>query len=164
MIIENIEQVTDAVVQEMRRTPEPRTKEILESMVRHLHAFVREVGLTEKEFDQAINYIAALGQLTTESHNEVRLMAGSLGLSTLICLMNNRPQRRDGKFRKYAWDHSQVAGSLRTDNGACPHSSEGLRHPDRRYSFKGWVRDHEGNAIAGAEVDVWHASPRSRPL
>ena len=91
MIIENLEQVTQAVLDEMKRTPDARTKEILESMVRHLHAFVREVNLTDKEFDKAINYVAALGQLTTESHNEVRLMAGSLGVSTLICLMNNGP-------------------------------------------------------------------------
>ncbi len=91
MIIENLDQVTQAVLEEMHRTPDARSKEILESLVRHLHAFVRETRLTEKEFDQAINYIAALGQLTTESHNEVRLMAGSLGVSTLVCLLNNGP-------------------------------------------------------------------------
>src|SRR4029077_19723950 len=79
MIIENLEQVTQAVLDEMKRTPDPRTKEILASLVRHLHGFVREVKLTEKEFDKAINYVAALGRLTTESHNEVRLMAGTLG-------------------------------------------------------------------------------------
>src|SRR5579863_4240431 len=89
MIIENLEQVTQAVLDEMKRTPDARSKEILESMVRHLHAFIREVKLTEKEFDAAINYFSALGQLTTESHNEVRLMAGTLGVSTLVCLLNN---------------------------------------------------------------------------
>jgi hypothetical protein len=76
MIIENLEQVTQAVLEEMKRTPDARTKEILECMVRHLHAFVREIKLTEKEFDAAINHVAALGHLTTESHNEVRLIAG----------------------------------------------------------------------------------------
>jgi catechol 1,2-dioxygenase len=63
MIIENLDQVTQAVLDEMKRTPDARTKEILESMVRHLHAFVREVKLTDEEFDKAINYVVALGQL-----------------------------------------------------------------------------------------------------
>ena len=91
MIIENPDQVTQAVLDEMKRTPDARTKEILECMVRHLHAFVRESKLTEQEFDKAIQYVAALGQLTTESHNEVRLISGTLGVSTLVCLLNNGP-------------------------------------------------------------------------
>ena len=45
--------------------------------------------LTEEEFHQACAIIAALGQRTTESHNEVVLMSGSLGVSTLVCLLNN---------------------------------------------------------------------------
>src|SRR5467141_2131867 len=89
MIIESERQVTDAVIEEMRRTPNARTKVILECLVRHLHAFVREARLTEEEFDRAIHIVSALGQRTTESHNETRLMAGSLGLSTLVCLLNN---------------------------------------------------------------------------
>ena len=50
MIIEKQENATEAVLQEMRRTPEARTREILASLVRHLHGFVREVRLTEREF------------------------------------------------------------------------------------------------------------------
>src|SRR5258707_15362074 len=101
MIIENLEQVTQAVLDEMKRTPDARTKEILASMVRHLHAFVREVGLTEKEFNNAINYVAALGQLTTESHNEVRLMAGKVGGSTFFFFMKKSPKAAPQKFAKY---------------------------------------------------------------
>ena len=89
MIIENEVQLTQAVLDETRRTEDPRLKEILQSLITHLHAFAREVRLTEREFDQAIGLVARLGQLTTESHNEVRLMAGSLGLSALVCLINN---------------------------------------------------------------------------
>ena len=46
-------------------------------------------GSSEQEFEQAIGYIVALGQRTTASHNEAVLMSGSLGFSTLICLLNN---------------------------------------------------------------------------
>src|SRR5215469_2493406 len=89
MIVENAVQLTDVVVHEMRNTEDARLREILEAIVRHLHAFAREVRLTEQEFDTAIRLVTELGQKTTPSHNEVRLMAGSLGLSTLVCLMNN---------------------------------------------------------------------------
>ena len=57
----------------------------------HLHAFVREVKLTEKEFQEAIGYVNAIGQKTTPSHNEAMLLAGALGVSNLVCLINNAP-------------------------------------------------------------------------
>jgi hydroxyquinol 1,2-dioxygenase len=155
MIIENVDQVTQAVLEEMRRTPDERTKEILESLVRHLHAFVRETHLTEKEFDQAINYVAALGQLTTESHNEVRLMAGTLGLSLLVCLMNNGPNAATESSANQLGPFWR-ADSPRTENGGSLLRSE---TPGPALFFKGWVRDPQGNPLAGAEVDVWHASP-----
>src|SRR5687768_18498122 len=89
MIIRNENDVTEAVLAEMHRTPQARTKEILASLVRHLHAFVREVRLSEREFQEAIGYINAIGQKTTASHNEAMLMAGALGVSNLVCLLNN---------------------------------------------------------------------------
>src|SRR5277367_38124 len=150
MIIENLEQVTVAVLHEMRRTPDMRTKEILECMVRHLHAFVREAGLTEKEFDKAISYVAALGQLTTESHNEVRLMAGSLGVSTLVCLMNNGPNAATESSANLLGPFWRT-DSPRTENGGSLLRSS---TPGPAIFFTGWVRDMEGNPVAGAEVDV----------
>src|SRR3954463_7518122 len=89
MIIEKQEDVTQAVLREMYRTPDARTKEILASLVSHLHAFVRETRLSEKEFQDAIGHINAIGKQTTPSHNEAMLMAGALGISNLICLLNN---------------------------------------------------------------------------
>src|SRR5258708_30535751 len=89
MIIENQAMVTDAVLEAVGRTEDPRLREILLALVKHLHGFVREVRLSEREFQQAVGIIAAMGQKTTASHNEVVLMAGSLGVSSLICLLNN---------------------------------------------------------------------------
>lgn len=155
MIIESERQVTDAVIDEMKRTPDARTKLLLECLVRHLHAFVRESGLTEKEFDQALRYVAALGQRTTESHNETRLMAGSLGLSTLVCLLNNGDDAAINSSANLLGPFWR-AESPRTENGGSL-----LRSPTPGIPlfFKGWVRDQNGNPVAGAEVDVWHASP-----
>jgi catechol 1,2-dioxygenase len=155
MIIESLEQVTESVLHEMRRTPNARTKQILECMVRHLHAFVREAELTEKEFDEAINYVSALGQLTTKSHNETRLIAGSLGLSALVCLMNNGPDAAIESSANLLGPFWR-AGSPITDNaGSLLRSST----PGPALFFNGRVLDQNGAPIAGAEVDVWHASP-----
>src|SRR5512133_3578358 len=89
MIIERQEQVTDAVLSELARAPNGRFKEVMGAFIRHLHDFAREVKLTEEEFQMAIGYIVALGKHTHENHNEAVLMAGSLGFSALICLLNN---------------------------------------------------------------------------
>jgi hydroxyquinol 1,2-dioxygenase len=155
MIIESEQQVTEAVIDEMRRTPNTRTKEILECLVQHLHAFVREVRLTEKEFDRAIDYVAALGQRTTPSHNETRLMAGSLGLSMLVCLLNNGNNAATESSANLLGPFWR-ADSPRTENGGSLLRSS---TPGLPLFFRGWVRDQEGNPIGGAEVDVWHASP-----
>ena len=84
MIIERQEDVTPAVLEVMRRTADPRLREIMTSLVKHLHSFVREVRLTEAEFQAAAAIVTELGQATTESHNETVLMAGSLGDSSLV--------------------------------------------------------------------------------
>ncbi len=94
MIVKDEMQLTEAVLAETGRADDPRFREIVQALVRHLHDFAREVRLTEAEFDASINVVARLGQLTTPSHNEVRLMAGSLGLSTLVCLMNNGTEEK----------------------------------------------------------------------
>jgi protocatechuate 3,4-dioxygenase beta subunit len=155
MIIETQDDVTRAVLQEMHRTPDPRTKEILSALVRHLHQFVKEVQLTEKEFQEAISFLNAIGQKTTPSHNEAMLIAGALGVSNLVCLINNgargtRPTQANnlGPFFREGAPHLENGASL-------------LRSPTPgpRLSFKGFVRDAAGRPVEGAVVDVWHSSP-----
>ena len=68
--------------------------------MRHLHDFAREVKLTEEEFQAAIGYVVALGKHTNETHNEAVLMSGSLGFSTLICLLNNGNHGADRDRRR----------------------------------------------------------------
>lgn len=157
MIVENAVQLTEAVVHEMRNTESERVREILESLVRHLHAFAREVKLTEPEFDAAIRLVAELGQKTTASHNEVRLMAGSLGLSTLVCLMNNGEDSIDGEVDTSA---NLLGPFWRKDSPATPNGGSIVRSstPGEPMFFTGLVVDKAGQPIAHAEVDVWHAS------
>src|SRR5947208_12163749 len=92
MIIERQQDVTVAATSVMERTSDPRLREIMVSLVKHLHGFVRDVRLTEAEFRDAAAILAELGQQSTDTHNEVVLMAGSLGVSSLVCLLNNGDQ------------------------------------------------------------------------
>ena len=154
MIIENEASVTDAVLQAFAATPEPRTRQILLTLVRHLHAFAREVRLTEPEFQEATRIIAALGQRTTPAHNEVVLMAGSLGLSSLVCLLNNG----DG-----GETHANLLGPFwRDDQPLCASGDSLVRSPTGgpQLLVRAEVVDPEGRPVAGAEVDVWHSSPQ----
>src|SRR5258706_9940561 len=96
MIIDDEHQITDAVLAELAYADDARFVEIMSAAVRHLHDFAREVKLTEAEFQQACAVIAKLGQATSASHNEVVLAAGSLGLSALVCLLNNGRGLQEG--------------------------------------------------------------------
>src|SRR5258708_36072417 len=90
MIINNEQDVTKAVLAEIAHAPDPRFREVMSAFVRHLHAFEREVKITEDEFKKAVGYIVECGKRQTESHNEDVLMTASLGFSTLIYHLNNR--------------------------------------------------------------------------
>ncbi len=155
MIIENQAMVTDAVVEAVSRTADPRLREILLALVRHLHGFVREVRLTEREFQEAARIIAALGQKTTASHNEVVLMAGSLGVSSLVCLLNNGNQ---GQTETQA----NLLGPFWRDDQPLSASGDTLVRsptPGAELVVRVSIEDGNGLPVADAEVDVWHSSP-----
>ena len=151
MIIRKQEDLTEAVLGEMQRTPDARTKQILGSLVTYLHAFVREVRLTEKEFQDAIGYVNAIGQKTTPSHNEAMLMAGALGVSNLVCLLNNAQPTQANNLGPF-----YRAGAPRCAEGASLVRSP---TPGSKLTFRGFVRTSDGKPVPGAEVDVWHSSP-----
>ena len=154
MIIENQQDVTRAVLAEMHRTPDARTKEILASLVTHLHGFVRDVKLTEREFQNAIGLIAELGQRTTPSHNEVMLISGALGVSNLVCLLNN------GQMGTRETQANNLGPFWRQGSPAVENGGTLLRSPTPGDALfvQGWVRDAQGQPVANAQVDVWHSS------
>jgi hydroxyquinol 1,2-dioxygenase len=154
MIIRTQEDVTTAVLDEVARAPDPRFREVMSAFVRHLHAFAREVRLTEEEFQRACAIIVALGQRTTESHNEAVLMAGSLGFSTLICLLNNGD---NGQTETTA---NQLGPFWRLDSPRTENGGSIVRSPTPGVPIfvDAWIKDTAGNPVAGAEVDVWHSS------
>jgi catechol 1,2-dioxygenase len=154
-MIRTHQELTPAVLAALAQTPDARLREIMVSLVTHLHGFVREVKLTEDEFRTATALIARLGHLTNDHHNEVVLMAGSLGVSSLVCLLNNgaggttdTTQNLLGPF----WRMHAPA----TANGASIVRSP---TPGRPMRVQARVLDAAGAPIAGAEVDVWHCAP-----
>jgi protocatechuate 3,4-dioxygenase beta subunit len=155
MIIENQAMVTEAVEQAVSRVEDPRLREILLALVRHLHGFVREVRLTEREFGDAVRLIAALGQKTTASHNEVMLMAGSLGVSPLVCLLNN------GNSGQSETQANMLGPFWRDDQPTCASGDSLVRSltPGDGLFVSVSLEDANGHPVAGAEVDVWHSSP-----
>ena len=155
MIIEREQDVTAAALAVMERTSDPRLRQIMVSLVKHLHAFVRDVRLTEAEFRDATAIVAELGKLTTDTHNEVVLMAGSLGVSPLVCLLNNGDQGNTETDQSLLGPFWRL-NSPRVENGGSIVRSE---TPGAPLSVSGRVVDKDDRPVAGAEVDVWHASP-----
>ena len=154
MIIRTHEDVTSSVLSELERSKDARFKEIMSSAVRHLHAWVREVRLTEAEYQKAAAIIAKLGQLSDKSHNEVVLIGGSLGVSSLVCLVNNGDRGKRETTANLLGPFWR-AGSPRTENGASIVRSP---TPGAPMFVTAYVRDLAGKPVADAEVDVWHTS------
>ena len=95
-MIRSPDDVTAAVLAVMEQTTDPRLREIMVALIEHIHGFVRDVGLTEDEFRAATTLLNQIGQASTDSHNEAVLLAGSLGVSSLVCLHQQRC-RRNGR-------------------------------------------------------------------
>jgi catechol 1,2-dioxygenase len=157
--IQSPQDVTLAVQAVMQQTSDPRLREIMTSLVKHLHGFVTEARLTEAEFRQAAALINEIGQRSNDSHNEAVLMAGTLGVSQLVCLLNNGGVvDDDGSIQT----SQNLLGpfwrmhSPRTENGGSILRSS---TPGEALRVEGLVVDSGGNPIANAEVDIWHASP-----
>ena len=148
--------VTEAALAVMGQTQSPRLREIMESLISHLHGFIRDVRLTEQEFREATALIAELGQRTNDTHNEVVLMAGSLGVSSLICLQNNGDQGQTETSQSLLGPFWRLNSPV-MENGGSIIRSDTAGDP---LVVHGRVEDREGNPIGGAEVDIWHASPK----
>ncbi|VCU69692.1 Hydroxyquinol 1,2-dioxygenase [Pigmentiphaga humi] len=148
------ESLLPIVVQSMSKTPDARLKELLTSLVRHLHAFVLETRLTEAEFEYALGYVNAIGQATCDTKNEAVLVADLLGVSSLVALLNNADSHgeSDAALLGPFWR----ANSLAMPPGASIASAD---TPGLPLEGSGTVRDAAGRPLAGVTVDIWHASP-----
>jgi hydroxyquinol 1,2-dioxygenase len=155
MIIESQADVTKAVLSELARAPDPRFREIMSAFIRHLHDFAREVKLTEQEFQTAAAYVNALGKHTNENHNEAVLMAGTLGFSALVCLLNNGDNGQTETDASQLGPFWRMHSPLTHDGGSIVRSST----PGPALFVDAYYRDVHGEPVEGVEVDIWHSSP-----
>jgi len=154
MIIEGPDQVTQAVLSEIERAPDQRFREVMSALVRHLHAFVREVKLSEDEFHRACAIVNSIGQASNAHHNEAVLMSGSLGVSTLVCLLNNGSNGATETTANLLGPFWRL-DSPRTENGGSIVRSP---TPGPELFVIAFVVDRDGKPVADAEIDVWQSS------
>jgi catechol 1,2-dioxygenase len=155
VIIDKQEEVTPAVLKAMAGASDDRLREIMESLVRHLHDFARDVKLTEPEWEKGIEFITKIGQITSETHNEVILASDITGFSTLICLLNNGNGGNTETAAALLGPFWRMHSPL-TKNGASI-----LRSPTPSLALFAncMVRNSMGEPLVGVEIDVWQSSP-----
>ncbi|MBR0935638.1 dioxygenase [Bradyrhizobium jicamae] len=154
-IIEKVEDVTPAVLRAMSGADNARLRTVMEAFVRHMHAFAREVKLSEAEYDLGIDVLNRIGQATHDSHNEGILFADAIGFSTLVCLLNNGNAGATETAAALLGPFWR-ANSPRTANGGSIVRSP---TPGPELFVACEVVDVAGKPLANVEVDVWQSSP-----
>jgi catechol 1,2-dioxygenase len=128
----------------------PRLKEIVAALVRHMHAFADEVKLTHQEWEIGIQFLTACGQKSDANRQEVILLSDILGLSSLVEMLDYHGTAAATEQTVLGPFH--VAGSVERQNGDSIVVTDTGGTP---LHVRGTVRDEDGAPIAGAKVDIW---------
>ena len=83
------EDLIERVLASFAQTQDPRLKTVMGSLTRHLHAFIRDVRLTEDEWNAAIEFLTAVGHITDDRRQEFVLLSDTLGLSSVVDVLTN---------------------------------------------------------------------------
>ena len=140
--------ITDTVLETFGKCDDPRYKQIISTVVRHLHACARELNLTPEEWLQAIQFLTNVGQTCTPQRQEFILLSDTLGLSALVNIMaghskdSTTPSLLGPFFR-------ENAPELKLGDTIAPHDK------GEAIVMAGKVQDSAGKPIAGALIDVW---------
>jgi catechol 1,2-dioxygenase len=127
----------------------PRLAVVMAALVKHLHAFAKEVHLTQAEWDYGIDFLTKTGQICSAERQEFILLSDTLGFSMLVDAINNR--RPAGATENTVFGPFHVDGVPVREMGA----NISLDGKGESCLFEGRVIDLQGNPIAGARVDVW---------
>lgn len=143
--------ITEAVLLAQEGCGNARLKQVMASLVRHLHDFAREVQLTEAEWALGIRFLTAAGHITDDKRQEFILLSDTLGLSTLVTAQNNAKPAGCTEatvFGPFFVEDAPVAG-----NGADIAGDA----PGEPCWVSGAVKSLSGEPIAGARIDVWQS-------
>ena len=144
--------LTEAVVQRVARTPDPRLKKIMTSLIRHLHAFVREVRPTQQEWEAGIEFLTKTGHMCDGKRQEFILVSDTLGVSMLVDFLNYG--KHAGATESTVTGPFFVQGAPEIPLGG---TIAGPNTPGEPALVSGSVKTSAGKPIAGAVLDVWQA-------
>jgi hydroxyquinol 1,2-dioxygenase len=150
----NANHITESVLERLANTPDPRLKEIMRSLVRHLHGFAREVKLTEAEWLKGIEFLTQTGHITNAQRQEFILLSDVLGLSMLTVVLNNdKPD---------ACTQATVLGPFHVEDA--PHYALGEDVANgaqgQPCQVRGSVKGVQGEAVAQARIEVWQSDEK----
>lgn len=144
--------ITAEVLARFAATPDPRLKQIMLSLISHLHAFVKEVQLTEAEWFQAIEILTEAGKMCSDKRQEFILFSDTLGVSMVVDLLDHR--KPDGATESTVFGPFHRLGAPDLPPGGNIAQRDAVGVPAL---VSGRVLDLDGKPIAGAELDVWQA-------
>jgi hydroxyquinol 1,2-dioxygenase len=142
--------VTDAVLEQMATTPDPRLRQIMDAAVRHLHAFAREVNLTPAEWLEGIRFLTAVGQACTPIRQEFILLADVLGLSAVVNALHDKTATETASQSSLLGPFYRE-GVPETPLGSCIVGKSAAQE----IVVYGRVLDAGGKPIPHASVQVW---------
>ncbi len=143
--------ITEAVLNRQSGTANPRLKELMASLVQHLHAFARETRLTESEWETAIQFLTEVGHMCSDKRQEFILLSDTLGLSTLVTAQNHR--KPPGCTEATVFGPFHVSDAPLYALGA--DISNGMKGEPCFVS--GTVTGLDGQAVPDATLEVWQA-------
>jgi catechol 1,2-dioxygenase len=144
------QELLDEVLSRYTASPSPRLKEITEAAVRHLHAFVAEVGLTHDEWLTGIRFLTETGQISDDVRQEFILLSDTLGVSTLVEDITYGAGA--GATENTVLGPFYVPGSPRRERGESMVVDD---DPGERVVIRGRVTGPAGEPLAGATLDAW---------
>lgn len=149
----NEDNLTAAVVERFQKSKDPRFREIISSAVKHLHAFAREVHLTEEEWFEGIKFLTAVGQKCDDKRQEMILLSDILGLSMMIVALNHKtvPGATEATVLGPFFAH----GAKEYDYGADLREGTTVKGEDVYVS--GRVLSLDGKPVPHAALDIWQA-------
>jgi catechol 1,2-dioxygenase len=141
--------LTAEVVVRLDATPDPRLREVMQALVRHLHAFAREVRLTNAEWLAGVRFLTATGQMCDDNRQEVILLSDTLGLSSLVETINHDA----GGTEATVLGPFYVPGSPWRERGESTVTWSGTT--GQPALLTGRVLSSDGTPVPGAVLDVW---------
>ena len=143
--------ITDVFMGYMGEDVNPRLREVMGSLVSHLHAFAKEVQLTHEEWNTGIQFMEHAGEISDANRHEFVLLSDVLGLSSLVDMINSQPEGTSssvlGPFHISGAPPLAIGGDMKNDFDGEVLIAEGI------------VKDTDGNPIEGASVDIWQTAP-----